>query len=406
MTIRIAIHDPRASTDDEALFRASPVRLGRSPLNDLVLEDPRISQWHAQIVFDTANTWFVDVGSRNGSLVDGMLAPAHQPVRVSPRTTIEMGSLILRVQQTTGSAGVSRLSMMGQLTGDVLTMLNTLDAQSAKPPPPEPVSQVHHYRAAIGNLLPLRQRYVDALNQQLAAVPDSLRASLLQEISHQIPELGAIPELASFHRGMPQSSAPAVDQWAHALTGQILLGPDGRPVSAPRVLARVAALMQTFAQCLSELRQVKQQVAHEFGLGPANEPRVSAAEILAYLMDFRVDGEERVQALAREYAELAVHQLALVSATRAGVRELVDQMAPKTIEENEKRVASGGISALMGIGAARLWDVYRRVHEELVENERFSRIVFGAKFAHAYLSATGRADAGPGSRSSIEASRG
>ena len=79
MGIAIEIGDTRTGAIEEAFFRTSPVRIGRNALNDLLLDEPSVSQWHGQIVFDESSISFVDVGSSNGSCVDGCRAPAHRP---------------------------------------------------------------------------------------------------------------------------------------------------------------------------------------------------------------------------------------------------------------------------------------------------------------------------------------
>ena len=97
--LQISIHDPRTGTDADEVFARSPVRIGRNALNDLPLYEPSVSQWHAQLAFDHEALWFTDVGSSNGSVIDGARVPPHQAVRVDASTTLEVGPLVLRVQR-------------------------------------------------------------------------------------------------------------------------------------------------------------------------------------------------------------------------------------------------------------------------------------------------------------------
>mgnify|MGYP001056941924 CR=1 FL=1 len=73
------IDQGRAST---LAFTNSPVRLGRNPLNDLVLEDSFISQWHAVVRFDEQNTYYVDLGATNPTLINGQ--PVALPLSAFP----------------------------------------------------------------------------------------------------------------------------------------------------------------------------------------------------------------------------------------------------------------------------------------------------------------------------------
>jgi len=49
----------------------SALRLGRSPDNDLILRDPATSGHHARVERRGEQFWIVDLGSTNGTLVNG-----------------------------------------------------------------------------------------------------------------------------------------------------------------------------------------------------------------------------------------------------------------------------------------------------------------------------------------------
>src|SRR5512140_32466 len=71
----IQVEDLREGTSTKTAFGKSPVRIGRSELNDLVLPQPFVSQWHAQVEFDDARMEYVDLGSTNGSILGGQPMP-------------------------------------------------------------------------------------------------------------------------------------------------------------------------------------------------------------------------------------------------------------------------------------------------------------------------------------------
>src|SRR5258706_12486035 len=48
------------------------LRLGRSPDNDIILRDPATSGHHARVERRGDTFWIVDVGSTNGTLVNGV----------------------------------------------------------------------------------------------------------------------------------------------------------------------------------------------------------------------------------------------------------------------------------------------------------------------------------------------
>ena len=55
--------------------------LGRSAENTFQLADGTVSRWHAVVSIDPAgDAWLTDLGSSNGTFVDGKRIPVHTPV--------------------------------------------------------------------------------------------------------------------------------------------------------------------------------------------------------------------------------------------------------------------------------------------------------------------------------------
>jgi predicted component of type VI protein secretion system len=415
MGIAIEVRDTRTGVSEVVFFRTSPVRIGRNALNDLLLDEPSVSQWHAQIVFDDQAVWLVDVGSSNGSQRGGAAVVAHQPAAVAPDEIVEVGPMHLRVRRGEGTVRAPA----GAMSEAVLTMLTSIDVASDARSPlrsdsspgtggnahddaatalaSSAVVQLQYLRTMLAALAPARERYLDTLREQIEALPPSSRSKLIPQVAREYPELARCPEflaIADEHdAGAVAIRAPSAREWAEELVGAPVEGAGGEEIADARVLARVAALLQTFTQSLFELRRVKHRVTRDLGLGEPVEPQPrSGRDILAWLLDFGVDGEERAQALVREFADLAVHQLALVSAVREGVRALIDEIAPETIASGEARSRSARGRSwrdLLPLTGMKLWERYRVVHGELAEGERYARTIFGARFAKAYLSSTG-----------------
>lgn len=84
---------------------ARPTQIGRMPANDLVVNDPMVSQHHALVWADAEGVFVRDVGSRNGTRVNGKRVQA--PTKITPGDRIELGpdtTLVLHETQGASTA--------------------------------------------------------------------------------------------------------------------------------------------------------------------------------------------------------------------------------------------------------------------------------------------------------------
>ena len=72
------------------------VTIGRAPNNDLVLEDSSLSRNHARLLWRNGLAILEDLGSRNGTLVNGL--PLQKPRSVSESDELVFGRLSFRLQ--------------------------------------------------------------------------------------------------------------------------------------------------------------------------------------------------------------------------------------------------------------------------------------------------------------------
>ncbi|MEY4508364.1 MAG: hypothetical protein RLZZ450_486 [Pseudomonadota bacterium] len=94
----VEVADAEHEARTEYLFAHSPVRVGRSLLNDLALEYGFVSHCHGLFHFDEQRVEFVDVGSTNGSFVNGTRLVTNQRVTLSNPATVTIGALRLLVR--------------------------------------------------------------------------------------------------------------------------------------------------------------------------------------------------------------------------------------------------------------------------------------------------------------------
>lgn len=71
--------------------------IGRAPDNDIVLDDPQVSRHHAQVVRRGDEISVEDLGSTNGTLVNGVRLAPHAPQPLRDGDELRLGKLALRV---------------------------------------------------------------------------------------------------------------------------------------------------------------------------------------------------------------------------------------------------------------------------------------------------------------------
>ena len=72
------------------------ILVGRSPSADLRLEDPSVSRLHARIEVRDDGVYVEDLGSRNGTLVDGEALAHPRRLAVDDELTVGAAGLVFR----------------------------------------------------------------------------------------------------------------------------------------------------------------------------------------------------------------------------------------------------------------------------------------------------------------------
>src|SRR3982750_2592124 len=97
MNVQVEIREPVAGTSRTLQFTRSPVRIGRNQLNDISLEDPFVSEWHGIIRFDDHSVAYFDLGSTNGTLLDGKRLARNVAAELGAPSRLQLGRLELVV---------------------------------------------------------------------------------------------------------------------------------------------------------------------------------------------------------------------------------------------------------------------------------------------------------------------
>lgn len=88
------------------------LEIGRSPENDLIVEDDDVSRFHARLLFENGSLWIRDAGSRNGVFVNDKRIPEHKALKVGDR--VRIGSTIFQVRWADEVATEGAVSKEGE----------------------------------------------------------------------------------------------------------------------------------------------------------------------------------------------------------------------------------------------------------------------------------------------------
>jgi len=99
MPTEITVRISGSASDRTLTFVESPIRIGRNQLNDIPIDDPFVSEWHGMIRFGDEGIEYSDLGSTNGSVLDGKRLGKNAPARLTERSRILLGRIELAVSQ-------------------------------------------------------------------------------------------------------------------------------------------------------------------------------------------------------------------------------------------------------------------------------------------------------------------
>ena len=468
MALVVRLKEGADASERKLMFVTSPVRIGRNPLNDLVLDHAFISQWHAVVRFDQNEIAYVDLGSTNGTTLNDVRLQERHPTPISGASSklaigplgislswednteqMDIGSPVLKTSFKTSfsrpivsigdqieilPAKPSTSAEKTHTKKDDLDLADTLNrplpvkapslspqvsaGSAAKtnhmPPLDAPLIAVHQVS---GDYEVFRKGWVQFLAQlreQIESSPPAVREVTAFFLANEFPEIRRQPEFADMltEIGVDRVMVGCVDvdEWLRRL----MHDQDKDAVSSKRVgpaiaMERVGAILEVFAESFLELRKGYAQFEKDMGLGiNAEETPLERADsreaVIRFLMDPTVDGTQRLTELKRAFTNLAVHQVAVLHAVVEGARDLLVSLSPGAISAEENSTITSTAPRTLAVrgqamlsivkrvwpfGPALMWNRYQQQFESATEEDRFTRKLFGKKFARAYFAVSG-----------------
>jgi type VI secretion system protein ImpI len=409
--LRVQVTNRESRASFEKLVASLPVRIGRDPLNDVVLEYPFVSKFH--VVVDSEQVGLVarDLGSRNGTwLQDGTVRiPPNSVAPLAGHTNqFSIGILEIAVERAEIPAGDVRGDGGGR------SLFTGRHAQTApgfaSPATPLPAElsalggelrpHFDAYRREWGNFL-------RKLNQGVAPLSLERRAEVLVSLSQQFGEATQEPEFQRLSgtggvTGVPHREAvkalAVVRELADWYLGEPLQTEADIDGFAGKLRKALDVFLLSFVPLRNGLRRSQNELA---GLDrTADRSRIENAatpsDVATSLLDWRNPADE-ARSVHGIFADIMVHQISLVSGVMKGVEALLDKLAPTQINA-DVRTKGGFVFGPWRFRA--LWNEFRRRHDDYGE-EPFS-VIFGPEFEKTYRQlfdeAVPRSEHGNGSR--------
>ena len=441
----LRVTDTRDGSATEHKFARFPVRIGRSQLNDLTLPYPFVSQFHCIIELGEGELMLRDLGSRNGTLVPGGRAPAYEPLslakgnnsfvvsallfegqmaHVDPRTIPRREQLTIHTPTGTQVVGQrSDTTAFSAVDLDAVTKalarsralaasIPSADRAGADPSnaplPPE-----------LARLYNLYHQYRNAWAQLRAALVETLRTAspqqqgaLLEWVRSSLAGLDSEPEfqrIAASYAPAGAADPGAVRRAeAAALKGLQMLAslyargqaPPSTETEVMRFLSKVRDTLDVFFNAFIPLRDGQRQFASQLNLARrASRPDVAEmaasygvesardpSELARWLLDWRDEYSSGHQALEGAFADLMIHQIAMLNGVMRGVKTLLHELSPATVESAYHRPGNHGGGWSFGpFRYRRLWELFRTRHADIDDGERrVFTMLFGGDFARIY----------------------
>jgi type VI secretion system protein ImpI len=123
------------------------------------------------------------------------------------------------------------------------------------------------------------------------------------------------------------------------------------------------------------------------------------AAVAAALLDWKDPSLDAPKAIEGIFADLMLHQVALLDGMMQGVRALLDEFSPESIQRIvEDREPRSPLGLHLGGRHKALWEAFCARHEELSEEKQAFGHIFGAEFTEAYREYRRRRSNDSGSR--------
>jgi hypothetical protein len=167
-----------------------------------------------------------------------------------------------------------------------------------------------------------------------------------------------------------------------------------------RLITKLHDTVEVFCRCFIPLREGYAQFVSQMDLQRAAMQRsvnrsrgymaIESAkhpgQVAMALLHWREPSFDAPKAIEGIFADLMIHQVALLDGVMQGVRALLDELSPDNIEKlQDRREPRGPLGLHLSMGRYKaVWETYRERFEQLSEEKQAFSHIFGPEFTEAY----------------------
>ncbi|MEO7034523.1 MAG: type VI secretion system-associated FHA domain protein [Polyangiaceae bacterium] len=381
------------STLAEQRLLRLPIRIGRNALADFHLQQGYISDFHALIEDIAGRLCVRDLNSKNGVYI---AFEGQVPARVAPQSSVDLAPcgfefflgahvrVSIEFEHMAVPQSVRASSVAASVLGNQAMLVAGDPDGWPSPQPLDPANPARHpsertrapWRAAPPLGSPGFEPVPVVSQQSLEAPRNGLAQTGLLNLSLDQMALQGLRELAG-------SLAPGM---ALATTGDLA-----------RFITKLHDTIEVFCRCFIPLREGYAQFVSSLDLHKAAMQRSmmrstsylaaegarEPAALAAALLDWRDRSMDAPKAIEEIFADLMIHQVALLDGVMQGVRGLLEQLAPENIERQVDPQARFSLDRDKARYKA-IWETYSLMYEQLAEEKQAFAHIFGTQFTEAY----------------------
>jgi type VI secretion system protein ImpI len=397
---RVRYQAADATVQGEDVRFQLPIRLGRNPLNDCRIVDRFVSDFHAQIELVDGKLCVRDLHSKNGVFSSsGKRIAVDAPFELTPPEHAFLLGHLIHVQVNRFEKGRNVADeRFSRSVGMVLGNQDVLRPGNSQPvgePVPLPALSMIGAASRVHPVAPLPSASPSESPPLAASLPG---LSPIQPSNVPGPPPRPTPPPANhgtqfFQMQVDTLAFLGLKELAGSLVPGATLETTG---DVARLITKLHDAVAAFCRCFVPLREGYSQFISEMDLRRATSQRTlnrsasalrvesakDPAAVAAALLDWRNHDYDAPQAVEGIFADLMIHQIAMIDSVMRGVHALLQELSPGKIEQL-LREDSRGVPALLGRYRA-LWRAFQKRHEELSDQTRTFELVFGADFASTY----------------------